>query len=321
MIRLPRLWLSLVALAYGAYHAVLGFLYRPENADPLLQAAPLVMYLLALVFAVLVGRHREAPLWVALVALATAILVPYLVNYSLDIDQVGTYSTWYMGGISTLMSIIGVRLHRVISLIGIGFTIAQVYAWGGFETLFRAGIIGALLIVLAAHVTSRAITRSEERAARYLAEVSRDIEGEQQTTEARRASGARLQRALQDSLPILQVIASNRGQLSPEQKTEARLLEAQLRDDIRGRSLNSDAVKQAVRGARRRGVEVQLLDDGGLTDVTSERRAEIETAVLDVLHRVQRGRVVVRAAKGSDWNVTVAAIQKELDQPEVFLRL
>lgn len=321
MIRLPRLWLSIVALAYGAYHAVLGFLYRPENADPLLQAAPLAMYLAALLLAVLVGKHREAPLWVALIALATAVMVPYLVNASLEVDQVGTYSTWYMGGISTLMSIIGVRMHRVISLVGIGFTIVQVYAWGGFETLFRAGIIGALLIVLAAHVTSRAITRSEERAARYLAEVSRDIEGEQQTTEARRLSGARLQRALQDSLPILQIIASNRGQLSPDQVTEARLLEAQLRDDIRGRSLNTDAVKQAVRNARRRGVEVQLLDDGGLSGVTEDRRLEIEAAVLDVLQRVQRGRVVVRAAKGSDWNVTIAAIQKEIDQPEVFMRL
>lgn len=321
MIRLPRLWLSLVALAYGTYHAVLGYLYKPANADLLLQAAPLVMYLIALLCAVLVGRHREAPLWVALVALATAIMVPYLVNLSLKVDQVGTYSTWYMGGISTLMAIIGVRLHRVISLLGISITIAQVLAWGGVETLFRAGIIGALLIVIAAQVTSRAITKSEERAASYLSEVSRDIEGEQQTTEARRASGSRLQRALQDSLPLLEVIAANRNPLTAEQSMEARLLEAQLRDDIRGRSLNSEPIKAAIREARRRGVEVQLLDDGGLSGVDEPRRLEIEQAVLEVLNRVQRGRVVIRAAKGAEWNVTVAAIQKELDRPEVFLRL
>lgn len=321
MIRLPRLWLSLVALAYGAYHAVLGYLYRPLAADPLLQLTPLLIYLAALLLAVLVGRQREAPLWVALIALSSAIFVPMLVNLSLSVDLVGSYSTWYMGGISTLMAIIGVRLHRVVSLIGIAITIAQVYAWGGFETLFRAGIIGALLIVLAAHVTSRAITRSEEKAASYLAEVSRDIEGEQQTTEARRISGERLQSALQDSLPILQVIAEQRGALTPEQVTEARLLEAQLRDDIRGRSLNTDAVKDAIRSARARGVEVQLLDDGGLDEVSAERRAKIDQAILEVLHKVQRGRVVIRAAKGNDWNVTIAAIQKEVDQPEVFLRL
>lgn len=321
MIRLPRLWLSLVALAYGTYHAVLGFLYRPLAAEPIQQAAPLLIYLVALCLAVMVGRNREAPLWVALIAFAAAIMVPYLVNASLSVDQLGTYSTWYMGGISTLMSIISVRLHRVTSLLGISITIAQVIAWGGVETLFKAGVIGALLIVLAADNTSRAITKSERKAASYLADVSRDMEGEQQTSEARRLSAARLQRALQDSLPILQVIVDKKGEISPDQISEARLLEAQLRDDIRGRALNTDAIKLAVRAARKRGVEVQLLDDGGLEAVSSQRWAEIESAVVDVLHRVKRGRVVVRASEGRDWNVTVAAIQKEVDQPEVFLRL
>lgn len=321
MIRLPRLWLALVSLSYGTYHALLGYLYRPEGVDLTRQLVPIVIYLVALFLAVLVGRHREAPLWVALVALAATLVLPILVNASLTLDKVGSYSTWYMGALSTLMAIIGVRLHRAISLVGISITIVQVYTWGGFETLFRAGIIGALLIVLAAHVTSRAITKSEDRAAAYLAEVSRDIEGQQLTTQARKLSGERLQRALRDSLPILQVIADSKGELTDGQVQEARLLEAQLRDDIHGRGLNTEPVKSAIRSARKRGVEVQLLDDGGLKDLTEAERASIERSILEVLQKVQRGRVVIRAAVGAGWNVTVAAIQKELDQPDVFLRL
>jgi Tfp pilus assembly pilus retraction ATPase PilT len=73
--------------------------------------------------------------------------------------------------------------------------------------------------------------------------------------------------------------------------------------------------------ARRRGVGVQLLDDGGLDQLDASRRSEIETSILEVLAKVQVGKVVIRSAKGSGWTVTIAAMQENVDQPDVFLRL
>lgn len=57
--------------------------------------------------------------------------------------------------------------------------------------------------------------------------------------------------------------------LTDEERRECRLLEAAVRDEIRGRRLLDDEVRRLVLDARRRGVTVSVLDDGGL-DRTSE---------------------------------------------------
>ena len=321
MIRLSRLWLSLVALSYGLHHTALGFIYRPTDVEIWQQLLPTVLFLIALLMSVLISGDLKLPLWVALVVFSISIYIPMLVNPLLSLDAIGSYSTWYVAGISTLMVILTIRKYPVMAAVGMSLVVLQVLIWGGFETLFQTGIGGALLLVAAAQGTAIAIDRSEKLAAEYLADVSRSIEGEQQTTEARKISAARLQRALNESLPMLQTIVDRNGRLNKTEIAEARLLEAQLRDDIRGAGLNTESVKSAVRMARRRGVDVQLLDDGGLDQLDASRRSEIETSILEVLAKVQVGKVVIRSAKGSGWTVTIAAMQENVDQPDVFLRL
>lgn len=321
MIRLPKLWLSLVALAYGFNFALLGFIYRPEGGQVWQQLLPVALYLMALLMSVLISDDLKLPAWAALLVFSISIFIPMLVNPLLTLSAIGSYSTWYVGGVATLMVILTIRKFPLMAAIGVCAVVLQVLLWGGIETLFQTGIVGALILVGAAQGTAIAIDRSEKLAAEYLADVSRSIEGEQQTTAARKISAARLQRALSESLPMLQTIVYRGGKLNRTEITDARLLEAQLRDDIRGAGLNTEVVKAAVRVARIRGVDVQLLDDGGLDELDSMKRSEIEDSILEVLAKVQAGKIVVRSAKGSNWTVSIAAMQQDVDKPEVFLRL
>lgn len=97
--------------------------------------------------------------------------------------------------------------------------------------------------------------------------------------------------------PILTRIAERR-EFSAEEVAAARLIEAQLRDSIRASDLDVPEVRDAAWRARRRGVKVVLLDDGGLSvladDDAARARESLGTAVAELLEDAESGRVTVR---------------------------
>ena len=86
--------------------------------------------------------------------------------------------------------------------------------------------------------------------------------------------------------------------LSDQEQLEARLLEAALRDEIRGRDLLNDLTRAAIAGARRRGVVVNVLDEGGLQTLSASARDGLLAQVAQALHQVARRPVTVRAPTG-----------------------
>ncbi|QRY61569.1 hypothetical protein JVX90_14240 [Gordonia sp. PDNC005] len=95
--------------------------------------------------------------------------------------------------------------------------------------------------------------------------------------------------------------------------TDARLIEARLRDGIRGRALDVPRVRRAVWDARRSGVSVTVLDDGGLTELDSARADAVVDATALVLEEelvgLSGGDVVARIAPpGRDPIATVGVV-------------
>ena len=114
--------------------------------------------------------------------------------------------------------------------------------------------------------------------------------------------------------PLLDEIASGR-EVTEEDVVEARLIEARLRDGIRGRVLDVPQVREAVWDARLRGVSVSVLDDGGLADAPSEQTAAVVDAVAEVLERELDGRtggeVVARVAPAGRHPIATVAVVAE----------
>ena len=144
----------------------------------------------------------------------------------------------------------------------------------------------------------RARRRAEEEAERVLMEARASV--------ARRA------------LPVLREIAS--GVIDEGVRTRARLLEAELRDEIRAACFTGTAVVEAARRARSRGAEVVLLDDAGPTadggraeelPDGSERDRLVE-AVAQFLEEVDHGRIVVRVPPRSRGLLVVATRDGEI---------
>lgn len=93
---------------------------------------------------------------------------------------------------------------------------------------------------------------------------------------------------------------------------EARLLEAELRDEIRAPFFTGTAVVEAARRARGRGIEVLLLDDRGNGHRAEDKENEARLRDLIVarataaLDEAVAGRVVVRACPaGRRWAATI----------------
>ena len=144
----------------------------------------------------------------------------------------------------------------------------------------------------------RAQRRAEEETERVLMEARASV--------ARRA------------LPVLREIAS--GVIDEGIRTRARLLEAELRDEIRAACFTGTAVVGAARRARARGVDVVLLDDAGSTaegmteapPTEGSERSRLVKVVARFLEGVDRGRVVVRVPPRSRGLLVVATRDGEI---------
>jgi hypothetical protein len=74
------------------------------------------------------------------------------------------------------------------------------------------------------------------------------------------------------------------------------LAEATLRDGVRAPSLNLPDVIRATTAARRRGVEVTLLDDRGAPLPTEDALRILVARFTEVVRGLQEGKVAVRLA-------------------------
>lgn len=321
MIRIPRISAILFALGFGLYHATLGLINLPEYQNPSFAAFAIGLYAVALTNTLFQGPGLSLKLGWALANLGVAIAVPLMMSVALDPEMVTGYSTWHVAAIATLMSVTAVRQHGLIAWAGSGFLIVQVLTWGGPERLFDSGLIGVVLLVTAAQAGAFGLRATAVAAREYREQAIATAEATDASTAARAERQRRVGEALDGARPLLEKIIAKKGNLSPLEKTDARLTEAALRDQIRGRSMITDQLVLAIRDARARGVEVQLLDDGGLNDATEIEKAQLIARVVLELAMVQTGKVVIRAVQGRSWRLTMAALRKDAEKPDLFIRL
>lgn len=114
--------------------------------------------------------------------------------------------------------------------------------------------------------------------------------------------------------PILECIAEG-AELSAAEREECRLLEAELRDGLRAPKLVTEELSGAARGARSRGVEVVLLDDGGFAGAPQWVRQRVIDSATKELDAANSGSVTVRVLPtGRRMLATVLANAPEHDR-------
>lgn len=294
--RVPsRLWIVL-AVIFSAYHIVLGSyaLGIPRTPTPALIG--MALYAAATTLALFVGPRNRVPNWLATLLLGLVIAVNMIVPLGIDTALPTGYSTWYVAAEGTLLAIMMARRARIHAWIGVAVLIAHTVVWAGPGALGGFGVIGSAVWVGIAQVLIDAIASTTSEARRYVA-AEREAEAWRAAQDANVFEGLerlRITRAI--AAPMLREIVDSDGALGASERAEARLLEAEVRDEIRGRMLLDDRVRDAVRAIRRNGGKVLLLDEGGLDQVDQARRHEIIAQVADALDATRADEVIVRTA-------------------------
>ncbi|MGL4305699.1 MAG: hypothetical protein ACRCSF_06050 [Mycobacteriaceae bacterium] len=104
---------------------------------------------------------------------------------------------------------------------------------------------------------------------------------------------AQLNRLDAQARPLLERIADQEI-FTVHELLNCRLLEAQLRDSLRAPALNQPAINAAAKEARSRGVEVVLLDDGGLQGMNKKLQSLVGTTIEAELYQVASGTITAR---------------------------
>lgn len=321
MISLSRTLLSLIAFLFGSYHGILGLLNLSSYSNQGWALISIALYFLALIVSVFVTRGLAMPTWAAMLNLVISSAISLVLVQLVPFESLDGYATWYVGGIGTLMAITAIRSHKFPAVIGMVVMTALTIALGGVETVFTTGLIGSWLWLAVGIGSSNGIRSSGKAAADFFekaVQTSRSIEA---SSAARAARQKRIDSTLKGSLPMLTKIWKQNGLLSDTEKKKARLLEAKLRDEIRGRGFVSEGLVTAIDKARKRGVEVQLLDDGGLVGLSDKELETITGRIALEVEKVKSGKLVIRAVPGENWRVTVVALRKNSNTPDVFLRI
>lgn len=321
MIRLSRVAVSLTAYLFGIFQMVLGILWLNHYRDPLVGLAALAIYFVVISFTILGFRGLRIPSWMALANLAAAVLIPAIANTQIHESDYGTYATWYVGGLGILLGATALRGQSEIAWLGALLASVIIVLEESFTALFQSGLVGLVLLVLVGESTNKGLIRAENDIAKLVANSEQGLAELARTEAVREAQASTFNHSLPKVEPILHRVISANGKLSDEERREALLLEAELSDEIMGGCLVTDGMRSAARLARLRGVEIYLMDDGGLGGVQKQDFDDIIERIAQVINEQRSGKVIVRSPKGENWRVTVTAYERGSVSPNVQIRL
>lgn len=321
MLNSPRWLLALVSISFGVYHAVLGALAWRSFDDLAIHWLSIGIYVLALVISVSASKGLQIGRISGLIVAVGAVSTVITANSAIHHGHVDPYATWYVGAMAALLGILAARGQSLLAWLATGAVFWLTYSELGPTRIGEAGLEGIVILIGAATATAFALKRADLEISQLQETELRSqagIVGSQAASEER---VKRLNIVLEKALPALSFISASKGELSAEQQSDLLKLEASLRDDIRGRSLLNDAVREAADQARKRGVEVVILDEGGLAEVNEVQLEHILKKVASAIGSVQTGKVVIRSPRGEKWLVTVMATRPGTAAPDLWLRL
>lgn len=322
-----------LGVAFTAYLAARGLWWTAPVPQPLLVFGSLALYLvttLLCIFWTRPGAARDAsitapgkrtpgrlPVWAAVLALASAVLVPSAIAFAVGPEsRTAPFATWYLGGIGALMTIVMVRRRPWVAWSGMAALTVASMAWMGPVTALALGLVGSLVWVWAAQLLIKSMDRAARDTSR-LAQLQRAASAWQAAQVVRqRERRVQVQRALAVAGPVLARTVATGGELSDEDRLEARLAEGELRDELRGPRLLDDEVRGELARARRRGASVTVLDEGGLEALDDDDLRIIRAQLAETLRNAASERIYIRTSPHESVAVTVVGRSASSQEPD-----
>ena len=238
------------------------------------------------------------PRWVA----RSTVVVIGAVNF-LVLPQIVTtgwpgYASWCTGAGNDLSCGLLMRGRPVYAWAGSAATTLATAYWvistGRPLFMIFTYMLGHYFTLASWHGVAHLSTRATTQIAATQRETARLQAQQRAHEEADRIMTSRMAAVRQRVTPLLTQIANGRSPTS-ELRSQAYLLEAELRDEIRAPFFTGTSIVTSAHAARRRGTEVILLDDSGdNTTIDDHTRTNAVNYVTKLLDLTQSNRVVIR---------------------------
>jgi signal transduction histidine kinase len=275
------------------------------NANRFTDVAPAVLAMgaMCILAAVILhaGRSLRLPTWAAVSSLALIAAVAGLMDFALPRDRWPDAALWHFYPLQLVLVVLAIRRRIKIAIVGL-LVLAVCYGWWSLRSDFGwtglvIAVFGPAVFLLLAVIVTRRLRAIARR---------QDLSRRQEIVAAEESAGwyaARVQRSLwvadlieTASATLTKIAAADRA-IPVALQTEARLLEAGMREALIARNVMSDELADVTDAARRRGVSVTFVDSrrGPVPPivgraVTSEVRAALESSAVQ--------KVVVRLGPG-----------------------
>ncbi|MQY17179.1 sensor histidine kinase [Nocardia macrotermitis] len=203
------------------------------------------------------------------------------------------HAVWVLVAYSYVLALLAIRVRVAATCVALVAAGAGYYVSGGSPHAAVNGTAVAGATVLAAVAFTlymRPMLRSYHGAR---ADIARHAGAEARAAAQSHERRSQMAYLSTTARPMLEFLAAGRP-LSPQQVSECRLLEAELRDRLRAPGLADPELVRAARAARVRGVRLTLLDDAGPDAENDALRATIVETAVAYLDSVTHGRVTVR---------------------------
>jgi hypothetical protein len=237
-----------------------------------------------------------------------------------DIASPDGYDAWFFGAIA--FDLLGLT---VVGRFGTAWVTMAIIAAGcvGWAALGdRPLSVGVALIVR--HIATLAVgtalavsLRRSNAASVAFRAVQRRRRMEEDVARAR--AGARrgaVEQVLEQAGPMLRAIAEGR-RFTDEDRRQMIVLEGALRDQIRTPRLTGSELRAVVDTARRRGVNVLLLDEAD--EASTSARSQAVQWLATKLEQTQEGRFIGRLRDLEGGGVRASAVRDEHGEAEAFL--
>ena len=242
--------------------------------------------------------------------LGSGLLLPLLGSVGLDPVR-DSYSSgaWYVSGVACLVVVLLWRRRAVAAWTLLGGLVLHTYAWGGFDALNGFGVVAAALLIAIMAAGSWAVARTEHHLSSFSVAEREALEWEAAQGAYHAERQVRLATTARLASGMLHRIAAAQDGLTEDDRLECRVLEQTIRDEIRGRRLLNDAMREQVIAHRRRGALVQVNDDGGIDDIPFDVLEPMLAQIVDAIADLRSDRIIIRTApRDSDKAVTVVAM-------------
>lgn len=238
------------------------------------------------------------PRWVA----RSTVVVIGAVNF-LVLPQIVTtgwpgYASWCTGAGNDLSCGLLMRGRPVYAWAGSAATTLATAYWvistGRPLFMIFTYMLGHYFTLASWHGVAHLSTRATTQIAATQRETARLQAQQRAHEEANRIMTSRMASVRQRVTPLLTQIADGTAP-TPKLRSQAYLLEAELRDEIRAPFFTGTSIVTSAQAARRRGTEVILLDDSGdNTTIDDQVRTNAVNYVTKFLNVTQSNRVVIR---------------------------